>query len=90
MEAQDKINPDHYKRGNIEAIEAIKESMTKEAYLGYLKGNILKYLWRWDSKHDTTQEQVTCIKKAGWYLAEMINHLEETNVKEITFKEAKS
>ena len=46
MEAQDKINPDHYKRGNIEAIEAIKESMTEEAYLGYLKGNILKYLWR--------------------------------------------
>jgi hypothetical protein len=90
MEAQDKINPDHYKRGNIEAIEAIKESMTEEAYLGYLKGNILKYLWRWDSKHDTTQEQVTCIKKAGWYLAEMISHLEKTNVKEITFKESKS
>ena len=33
MKLRDSINPDHYKRGNIEAIEAIKESMTEEAYL---------------------------------------------------------
>jgi len=73
---RDNINPDHYKRGNIEAIEAIKESMTEEAYLGYLKGNILKYLWRWDSKYNVIPEQLVCVKKAGWYLTAMIEHLE--------------
>ena len=42
--------PKHYCRGGVECIEAIKASMSQEAYKGYLKGNCLKYLWRYDSK----------------------------------------
>jgi hypothetical protein len=38
--------PDHYNKGAIEAIEAIKASMHPQEYKGYLKGNCLKYLWR--------------------------------------------
>ena len=36
--------PDHYNKGAIEAIEAIKASMHPQEYKGYLKGNCLKYL----------------------------------------------
>ena len=37
--------PDHYNKGAIEAIEAIKASMPEHEFKGYLKGNALKYLW---------------------------------------------
>ena len=49
----------HYNKGAIEAIEAIK-GMQKE-YKGYLKGNCLKYLWRYEYKNgveDLTKARV--------------------------------
>ena len=47
----DAVNhPSHYTGGDIECIDAIKASMTNEAFLGYLKGNIQKYLWRYEKK----------------------------------------
>ena len=47
----DKVNhPIHYTNGGIECIDAIKASMTKEAFKGFLKGNALKYLWRYELK----------------------------------------
>ena len=33
-------SPPHYNSGNIECIDAIEESMTPDAFKGYLKGNI--------------------------------------------------
>ncbi len=41
---------DHYKQGDIECIDAIKASMSYEAFKGFCKGNILKYLWRYAHK----------------------------------------
>ena len=34
--------PDHYNKGAVEAIEAIKASMPEHEFKGYLKGNALK------------------------------------------------
>lgn len=42
-------DPDHYK-GAVECIDAIRSSMSQEAYRGYIKGNILKYVWRYEKK----------------------------------------
>ena len=42
-------SPDHYK-GEIECVDAIRASMTPEAFRGYLKGNVMKYLWRYEKK----------------------------------------
>lgn len=36
-------SPSHYKQGHIETIDKIKLLLTPEEYLGYLKGNIIKY-----------------------------------------------
>jgi len=58
-------NPKHYNTGNIECIEAIEESMSSVAFKGYLKGNCMKYLWRYDYKG----KQVEDLQKAMWYLA---------------------
>lgn len=66
----DPVNhPSHYTQGDIECIDAIKASMTPEAFTGYLKGNCIKYLWRTGLKNDAVED----IRKAGWYL----NKLEE-------------
>ena len=61
-------NPSHYNTGNIECIEAIEESMTPEAYKGYLKGNCMKYLWRYDYKGKPVED----LEKAQWYLNKLI------------------
>lgn len=59
----DNINkPSHY-TGEIECIDAIKASMSQEEFLGYLKGNIQKYIWRYDRKNGLED-----LAKAGIYL----------------------
>lgn len=64
----DKVNsPPHYGQGNIECIEYIKDFLTEEEYIGYLRGNIAKYLHRWRYKNGAED-----LKKAQWYLAELI------------------
>ena len=44
--------------------------MTKEAYRGYLKGNVLKYVWRYEKKNG-----VEDLEKAQWYLKRLIDSL---------------
>ena len=71
-EEQDVVNnPDHYNTGNIECIDAIEESMSSVAFKGYLKGNCMKYLWRYDYKG----KQVEDLQKAQWYLARLLNQV---------------
>ena len=60
-------NPSHYNKGKVECIEAIEESMTPEAFKGYLKGNAIKYLWRYERKSNAVQD----LQKAAWYLSRL-------------------
>lgn len=72
----DMVNhPPHYTKGGIECIDGIRASMTDEAFLGYLKGNVLKYLWRYESKHDPAED----LQKALWYLNKMVDILKENH-----------
>lgn len=62
--AQDVINkPDHYRQGEIETIDIIRMSLTKEEYVGFLKGNILKYQLRAPFKHETPDEDYAKAKR---------------------------
>jgi len=75
-EAEDMVTaPRHYNTGNIECIDAIEESMSSVAFKGYLKGNCMKYLWRYDYKG----KQVEDLKKAGWYLNKLTEMVIEEN-----------
>jgi len=66
----DMVNhPSHYTNGKLECIEAIEASLTPEAFRGYLKGNIQKYLWRYEHKGNPVQD----LLKAEWYLKTLIN-----------------
>ena len=64
--------PDHYNKGAIEAIEAIKASMHPTEYKGYLKGNCLKYLWRYEYK-----DGIEDLKKAQVYLSWLVEELSQ-------------
>lgn len=65
-------SPSHYKSGGIEAIEGIEASMEPEAFAGYLKGNIMKYMWRYERKGKPVED----LKKARWYLDRLIQKIE--------------
>ena len=67
---EDVVNkPSHYNTGSIECIEGIQASMSAEAFAGYLKGNCMKYLWRYDYKGKPVED----LQKAQWYLAKLLN-----------------
>tara|TARA_R110000824_G_scaffold9866_1_gene43728 strand:+ start:701 stop:946 length:246 start_codon:yes stop_codon:yes gene_type:complete len=68
----DPVNPNHYKRGDIECIDAMKASMSDEAFKGALKANIIKYVWRYEMKKGLQD-----LLKAQWYMNRLI--LEEQN-----------
>lgn len=63
-------HPSHY-QSNIECIDAIAASLTDEALSGFIKGNVVKYVWREDSKNG-----IEDLKKARWYLDWYIKRLE--------------
>jgi len=68
----DPVNaPGHYRQGGIECIDAIRASMSKEQFIGYCKGNSLKYQWRFEHKGG-----VQDLEKARWYLNRMIEELQ--------------
>jgi hypothetical protein len=65
---EDIVNsPSHYNSGDIECIDAIKASMTLVEYRGYLKGNALKYLWRYRYKGKPVEDLAKC----NWYLSRL-------------------
>ena len=71
---EDLVNhPTHYNSGGIECIQAIEASMELEAFQGYLKGNILKYIWRMSYKGKALED----CKKSQWYLNKLISTLED-------------
>ena len=55
-------SPTHYNSGNVECIDAIESMLTKEEFIGFLRGNILKYQWRYKQKNGAED-----LKKAQWY-----------------------
>lgn len=68
-EQNDNVNhPNHYNSYSREVIDTLQGSMTPDEFKGYLKGNIMKYVTRYQFKNG-----VEDLKKAQWYL----NKLEE-------------
>lgn len=78
MAENDRVNhPGHYTQGGIECIVAIKASMSLDAFIGYCKGNVMKYVWRFEQK-----DGIVDVEKAqvylGW-LADAVRERDETH-----------
>lgn len=63
--------PEHY-HSDIEPIKAIEAWLSKEEYLGFLRGNVIKYIARLYKKDVALQDA----KKAAHYLHWLIEALE--------------
>lgn len=63
-------SPEHYATGEIECIDALKAALSEEEFKGFLKGNVIKYVWREDKKGGLID-----LKKAQYYLNYLVNLL---------------
>lgn len=70
---KDPINPQHYKTGSIECIDALEASSTQEEFTGYLKLTAMAYLWR-----ERDKGCVEDIEKANWYMDRLLKFSEKT------------
>lgn len=68
---KDNINPDHYKQGKVECIDALEAAtVNKTGIEAVCTSNIIKYLWRYEAKNG-----IEDVKKAKWYLDRLIEKL---------------
>ena len=66
---EDMVNhPPHYKKGGVEVIDVIEAGIGDQGFVGYLLGNIMKYLLRFPHKGKPVED----LKKARWYLDRLI------------------
>lgn len=72
-EEWDSVNkPKHYNNGDIECIDGIRAMLSHEEFVGYLRGNSLKYRWRYPYKNGTED-----LRKAAWYEDKLLKVLEQ-------------
>ena len=62
----DPVNPSHYKSEGVECIDYIKQQLSRDAYVGYLEGNVIKYIHRHKYKNGLED-----LRKAEWYLEKL-------------------
>ena len=75
----DLINkPEHYNQGDIGCIDAIEAMLEHDEFVGYLRGNSLKYRWRFKYKNG-----IEDLKKAEWYEKKLLKVLLAQQNKEI-------
>jgi hypothetical protein len=62
--AHDPINhPPHYTGGKVECIDAIEAQLSEAEFIGFLKGQVAKYIWRMGKKGSAEED----LAKALWY-----------------------
>jgi hypothetical protein len=67
----DPINPDHYKQGDIECIEAIKAALGYDGFKAYCRGQVVKYIWRAEHKGNPMIDY----RKAEWYANRLVEEV---------------
>ena len=65
-------HPVHYNTGGIETIDYLESALTPDEYVGFLKGNILKYLSR-----ERFKNGIEDCKKAKWYMDRLVSFSEK-------------
>ena len=67
-------NPPHYCQGNIECLDAMEAMLGPEGFANYLRGTIMKYLWRAPHKGAETQD----FQKAQFYMHKLVELSEKS------------
>ena len=67
-------NPTHYAdQGAVECIDAMESMLSREEFIGFLRGNSFKYRWRCRSKDNAVKD----LRKAQWYENKLLSIMEE-------------
>lgn len=62
------INPDHYKQGEVECIDALEAATIRlNGIEAVCTANAIKYLWRWKEKNGSED-----LEKAIWYIQRLL------------------
>lgn len=65
----DNVNhPTHYNKGTMECLDVIKACLSKSEFKGFLKGNVMKYMYRKGDKGDALED----LNKACWYAKKLM------------------
>ncbi len=67
----DSINPEHYRKADIECIDAIAAALGPDGFKEYCRGQVMKYLWRYQHKGKPRED----LAKADWYLQRLRGEL---------------
>lgn len=59
--------PEHYHKNGLDPLTVMGQTFTREEYVGFAKGNVLKYVMRYKEKNGLED-----LKKARFYLEELI------------------
>jgi hypothetical protein len=66
------VNPEHYKQGEIECIDAISAAtIQKSGIEAVCVANVIKYLWRYENKGGLTD-----VQKSRWYINKLIDAMQ--------------
>jgi hypothetical protein len=76
MTRNDQIGGDHYASKAVQPWEAMEAWMPPEAFVGFLWGNVIKYMARWHEKGGLMD-----LDKAAHYLAKMREVVAESDQK---------
>lgn len=65
----DNVNhPAHYNKGTMECLDVIKACLSESEFKGFLKGNVMKYMYRKGDKGDALED----LNKACWYAKKLM------------------
>jgi hypothetical protein len=71
IEDKDNINPNHYKQGGVECIDALEAATVNlKGIEAVCTANAIKYLWRWKEKNGKED-----LEKAQWYITKLLTNL---------------
>jgi hypothetical protein len=68
-------SPPHYKNQKIQPIQYLNVSMPEQQFIGFLRGNVIKYVSRYDKKNGLDD-----LKKARIYLDWLIEFTETNDI----------
>jgi len=75
IEHRYQVGGDHYLNMSIQPWDVMRSTMSHEAWLGFLRGNVIKYLMRDGSKRGSED-----LRKAHHYLEVLLEELESHGV----------
>ena len=64
-------HPPHYQGNGVECIAAIESALGPEGFIAFLRGQVIKYLWRLEHKGNRLQDA----QKAKWYQDKLVEVL---------------